>query len=186
MKAERESELRGLDWYALTVRAGAERNVVRIIGRWGHYAMVPTVIRWRRVNRYQKQKHAVAYPLLARYVFLGLRPGATRIWYDLGNLSLVHSVVGFGDQPSRLVISEVIDFLSANGEGQLQVPKVQRFMRTHREFAVGDEVEIVEGAFTGTRVKVEAITGTAARILLPFLGSVQEVSVPLANLEKAD
>jgi len=184
-------QLAGLSWYALQVAANAEFAVAAQLERRDLVATVPERIEWRQVNRFTERKHKVTYSLLPRYVFIGFGLGAPTSYLDelialaalQRDLTLIHSVVGMDGQPRRLRAMAVALFL--RDLGQVQAPDAHRFMPTHREFGVGDDVVIASGPFEGNVVRVEEIAGDAARILIPLFGG-QEVRVPLANLEKAD
>lgn len=179
--AKSVAELSALNWFAIMVRAGEEFAVEAILDRRGLVAVVPKIRQWRRVNRYVKRKHEVSFPLIARYVLVGF-DGPPQ-WNRVFDLSMVHAVVGVGEVPWRMNGRVVARFLAECGE--VTVPGAQRHMRTHHEFAEGDAVEIVGGAFDGQVVTVDLIEGDAARVLLPLFGAVQEVSLPLANLIKS-
>jgi transcription antitermination factor NusG len=163
------------------VRAGEEFAVEAILERRGFVAIVPMIKQYRRVNRYVKRKHQVSYPLIARYVLVGFDGPAP--WHEVFDISMVQSVVGVGDVPQKMQGRKVAKFLVDLGE--VVAPEAQQHMRTHQEFEEGDDVEIIGGVFDGHVVRVHKIEGSAAQVLLPLFGSVQEVPVPLANLVKS-
>lgn len=144
------SELRELNWYAVMVRAGQEFAVEALLERRGIVAIVPMITQWRRVNRFVKRKHQVSYPLVARYVLVGF-DGPPR-WDRVFDLTMVHSVVGVGEVPWRMQGRMVAKFLLELGE--VRAPDEQRHMATHREFAAGDEVEVIGTAYDGHVVRV--------------------------------
>ncbi|MBI4921869.1 MAG: hypothetical protein HY834_08975 [Devosia nanyangense] len=186
--------LGGLNWYAVMVKAGSEFPVARQLeARAGLVAVVPVRREWRRVNRYVKRKHEVRYPLLARYVFVGFGHGVASSYADevrglaqlMRELTLLQSVVGMDGLPRRMEALKVARFL--NDLGEVVAPVAHRHMPTHGEFAAGDDVQIMSGPFEGQIVRVHAISGPDAHVLLPLFGDAeQNVRVPLANLERAD
>jgi len=141
------------------------------------------------------------------YVFAGFAApdvGPVIRWHAINKVKQVRGVVGYENRPWRLdarrrVVrgddgrtAEIMipdnrfaAFMRAYRNGKLHAPKAQQFMRTHHEFAVGDEVDVIAGPYRDMRVKVIEITGASARFLLPLFGNdEQTVPVPLEYLEK--
>lgn len=187
----REDRLAQLHWYGITTRSGAEFVVEAMLERSGLVAIVPAQRVFRRVNRYVRRKHEVIYPLLPRYVLIGFdakgSPDYAPPWrqkvYDLPI-----PVLPVGIEPGvpwRMDGLKVAAFLKLNG--QIKAADAERYMRTHKEFAEGDLVNIVEGGFAGHSGRVHVISGAVAKVLLPLFGSAgQDVPIPLANLERAE
>lgn len=186
-RAERKSGLLarapGLDWYALVVPPQREVLTQEILDRLGFATFVPVERRWRRRNKFAKAKELIAYALAPRYVFLGLEPGDTP-WWDLGQVHLVTGVVGHEGVPAEIPKQPMLDVIRSYANG-LNAPTAERWMRTRREFRVGDQVEVVGGPLAGLRVEVVEISGSKAKVLLQLFGSVQNVWSPLDNLEAA-
>lgn len=177
-----------LAWYALRVRARGEFAVAGAIVERGHAALVPTLTVFRHPNRYVHRKREVALPLLVRYVLAGF--AGELPWHELAGLrerGLVEGVLMTGpERPARLDGRQVARFLAEHGDGNLSVPEAQRWMRTHREFAAGDAVEVMDGAFKGRSGRVDGLVGPIAKVLMAFFGAEIAVTIPLALLEKAD
>ena len=58
-------------------------------------------------------------------------------------------------------------------------------MRTHREYAPGQRVRIVEGLMADRIVTVIDVRGPIARVLLPMFGTERPVDVAAMLLEAA-
>lgn len=195
-----ERHLALLHWYAVLCRAGTEFAVEAILEATGFVAIVPMHTEYRRVNRYVKRKHGVSYPVAPRYVLVGFNEAQLRggvrdkkgrlrggipPWHMLFRISMVHSVVGVDGAPMEMLSDQTARFIRAHGHRE--APAEQRHMRTGREFKAGDMVEVVEGSLAGMTIRVHAIEGDKAKVLLPLFGKAeQEFKLPLANLEIAD
>lgn len=183
-------QLARLHWYAVMVRGGTEFAVEALLERRGFVALVPLRTEYRRVNRYVQRKREVSFPLVVRYVFVGFEPAqlgrdSAPPWHRVFSISMVQAVVGADDRPWRMRGKETAEFLKEHARHV--APKEQQHMRTHREFAAGDLVRVVEGSLAGMEITVHRIVGTEARVLMPLFGKdEQELPIPLANLEPAD
>lgn len=189
MAAKRTEQLSELWWYALRVPPQKEFVAQTILARYGVETYVPVRKEWRRRNKYTKTKELRSYPEAPRYVFAGFRPGF-RLWFDLFNLPAINGVVGTetAQKPMR------VPFEGKRGLGTMMktypngivAPNEQRFMQTHKEYAVGDMVEIFDGPFSGLTVPVVDIRGANAVIKAMLFGSEHEVTIPLENLIAAE
>lgn len=173
-----------LNWYAFLVPAQKEYVAAHILKRRGIDTFVPTETRWRFPNRYaksRKKKEEVAFPVIPRYVFAGF--DGTPPWYRLFQMPLITAVVGIGDDAKRMHGRVFEAFMASQCNGSLRAAPEQRFMRSHEEFSVGDNVEILDGAFREHKVVVHEITGHMAKVMLPLFGYEEfEVRVPLDQL----
>lgn len=174
-------ELAVLGWHVLQVKAGTEFTVEALLERRGLVAVVPMRSEWRRLNRYVHRKVREEYPLAPRYVFVGFPDRARPAWGKVFDITMVHAVIGFDGRPWPM--SGVLTALFLIRNMDHSVPDAWQYMRKGKEFDVGDVVDIVEGDHVGKRVRVSAIEGDAARVLLPLFGRLK---VPLANLERSD
>lgn len=195
LKAERpaldwtEGRLAALRWHAITTRPGDEALVERLLELRQLVALVPMQQVFRHPNAHVKRKSAVHLPLLPRYVFLGFE-GRTR--WDV--------VFGLNDWLGQRIVTAVIGDPAGNAwqmngakvaawlrtNGMVRADALEQHMRTHKEFATGDDVEVMEGPFTGLVGKVRSMSEREARVLLPLFGNPeQEVPIPLANLERS-
>lgn len=168
-----------LAWYAARTPPQKEFYAERVLSRAGYNAILPTESKWRRRSRYTKQKRLVHYPLLCRYLLIGF--DAEPNWFALFSTRAVQSIVGIAGEPRQIAYEAVARFIYR----QDQAPREQQFMTTYQEHKTGDLVRIIDGAFEGHKVRVEAIYGARARVLLDFLGDPQKVSIRLDYLHSA-
>ena len=176
----------GLHWYVVRVKPRTEMSVVADLERRGFVAVLPMLRQWRRASRFAKRKLEVSTPLLPGYVLIGFDPANGPMpWGLVFELTMVVAVIGEFGIPQRVRGSVVVAFLAEIGE--LREPAAQQRQRSGEPFGVGDMVRVAEGSLFGFTARVHAIDGEAARILLPLFGKAeQELSLPLANLERAD
>ncbi|MCW1839451.1 transcription termination/antitermination NusG family protein [Prosthecomicrobium hirschii] len=167
-----------MDWYALTVRGGAELAVAGQEGglpRYGIEAYLPVEVREVRV-RHVKGVQRVERPLLPGYVFAALAPSD---WAVLPRIAAVRGVVVVGDVPVRVRLADL-----------------ERMRRIEREVAEqrgrpggrvllvrGARVEIVGTAMDGWAGTVANDPGTGAgRVLVDF--GPRAVAVPLDAVKR--
>lgn len=172
-----------LAWYILWVPPQKEFVAQTILSRYGLTTSVPVRREWRRFSRYTREKRLVDFPLVPRYVLTGF-PGREIAWLSVLTLPVVSSVIGIDGAPYRVPRDQIAEHLRRYASG-LEAPQEQRYMVTHKEFAVGDEVEITAGPFTGHRVPVKEIRGATAKAMMTLLGETREITIPLENLQAA-
>ena len=204
------SKPQSLNWYALIARPGREYVASLILERhWGCKTYVPTETRWRRRNRYCKAKEQFAFAVAPRYVLAGFS-GAPHWLFVLDEPS-ISDVIRLDGQPKRLdrstaifdragncrrLTDEFLDrYMARTPNGRLDLgagkvlteamaPTEEQWMKTHKEFKAGDEVEVVSGPFRDRRVTVLEINGHMARLDLELFGGAP-VEVPVMDLEAA-
>ena len=204
------SKPQSLNWYALIARPGREYVAALILERhWGCKTYVPTETRWRRRNRYCKAKEQFAFAVAPRYVLAGFS-GAPHWLFVLDEPS-ISDVIRLDGQPKRLdrstaifdragncrrLTDEFLDrYMARTPNGRLDLgagkvlteamaPTEEQWMKTHKEFKAGDEVEVVSGPFRDRRVTVLEINGHMARLDLELFGGAP-VEVPVMDLEAA-
>lgn len=174
----------GLDWYALRARPAAEGLVAGRLGSLGVPCALPVKIEYRRRSRVAKTKEAVTRPVLTGYVFAAVSPCA---WGRVLGVRHVAGVLGVDGVPTRMRASQLAAFCRRSAAGAFSAPEHQRHMRTGREFAVGQVVEI-----TGTRtpldgsvVEVSSLRGEVARVVMQMLGCTREIDVRVDRLVAA-
>jgi transcription antitermination factor NusG len=172
-----------LSWFALVVPPQKEFLAQEMLHDLGLATFVPAERKWRRRNKYAKNKELIAYALAPRYVFVGFRPGE-RLWFELFNLHFVSGVVGLHGEPRQIPGEAMLSLINRYSNG-LNAPDVQRYMRSRREFTVGETVEVTSGPFEGRKVVVREISKARARIVVELFGSSQEVEVRVDILEAA-
>lgn len=160
-------------WYCFRVSPQKEMAVQHIMRRCGFRAEVPTEVKWKRQNRYQKRR-PVEYPKLTGYVLVRFEKEPPWFWL-FHKLRCVHSVVGMGGQPTPI---------SEKAIGTLG----RAMTDTRKSFAPGERARIAEGMdhpMEGYAGRVEAIRGEKAKMILEFLGSQREVEIAIDVLEAA-
>ena len=174
-----------LEWYAVEVAPQKEFTVKEILTRLNFDCFLPVERRWRRRNRYSKQKVRRKFPLLPRYIFVAIGD-ATPGWHSLFEIDAVMGVVGIDDRPYPIDRAKLFELQKLSNHGEFSPPTEWRFMRSNREFKVGDKVRIVNGPMIDHEVRVLGIEGPKAKILLDIFGGTQEVDIHLDKLESLD
>lgn len=173
-----------LHWYALYCPPQKEFAAQAILKRYGLETYVPVRRDWRKRNKFTKTKELRAYPLAPRYIFAGFPPGIP-LWFDLFRLPLITGVVGIVDVPMRIDPRPLARLMALYPNG-IVAPDEQRHMATGEEFAIGDEVLVIDGPFDGLKVPVKSIKGDKATVTLQlFAGAVQELDLPIEILQAA-
>lgn len=185
----------GPQWYVVVTRSQKEFTCERVLKSFKFDCFVPTRMEYRRPNRYARAKRGVFYPLMPSYVFvrLDLRKGD-----DLISLDSTGYVRGFLAKDGRPWSIAEKDRKDAKGKvievgveslrgRSFSAPEAHRFMRTHREFKVGEIVRISEGALAELQHIVREINleNKTALVETDFLGAKRTVEAPLDQLIKA-
>lgn len=184
MKNQRLLErCRDLQWYVLRIEAQKEFAAQMILQKRGLTTFLPTEHRWRRRNKFTKQKELRKYPLMVRYLFAGFEPGIP-LWFDLFRIPIIQSVVGVAGMPRQLDSAAVTRLIEHYHDGLVRPPQ-EKHMRTNREFGVGDAVRIVEGPFEGIVAPVHEITRGQAHIFAGLFNGEVPLKIDLDKLEAA-
>jgi len=171
-------------WYAVLVRSGKEFIAQKMLRRYGCAVYVPMSRKWRRLNRYKQEKTKIAYAALPGMVFVGYAEGEER-WFDIfSNITCAYGVLGVAGKLIAFNGPTLADFVTRN-RSTLDVADEEKWMRTHREFKIGDRVQIVAGPLDGHIVDVRDIKGNAAIVLMEFFGGIKQIEISLEKLEKA-
>ena len=171
-------------WYVLLLRSGHEFVVQRILHSFKAETYLPMCRKWRRVNRFKREKTKIAYPAIPGCIFVSF-PSGVEPWFEIfTQIPSLWGVVGLGGNPMALTGHRVSEFVGRNRK-RFDVADEQKFMRSNCEFQVGDRVQIVEGPFEGHIVDVRSIKGAKANVLINVFGILQPVGVPVDRLERA-
>lgn len=170
-------------WYALLTPPGREFVAQRILRRYGLRTFIPVRREWRRKNKFVKIKDQFTYAAVPRYVMAGFMRSVP-LWFDLFNLPVVSGVVGRQGEPMLIPAKAVASLIRRTGGG-LNAPAVQRYMRTHHEFTVGQTVEVIDGPFEGRKVPVVEIRGHCAVVLFEMFNIEQEIEIDMEILQAA-
>lgn len=202
---------RSYDWFAVTTRPQREIVAATILEKQGFAVFVPTETRWRWVthkNRIRKRKFEVEYPLIPRYVFIGMNagtPGFEGLFCFMQQLDdhspmtsphmldkprglqhrLITGIIGHQGVPVQIPHDGpqgLRNLMWLHSGGKFRAPSYHRYMETHREYQVGDRVEVDGGIFEG---KVTEVTSEGAKVLVEFFGSQRLVSVGLEKIAPA-
>jgi len=175
--------LGAMPWFLIRLPSQKEFVAERILDDAGLIVFVPEEVKFRKSSRYAKRtdpKRAIRYPLIAGYALVAFPPG--RDWGDLFRFSLVLGVISRAGAPAVIPFAQVERLLRRHSAGEFVAPRAQQWMRTYREFAVGDRVEVLDGPFEGRVFDVTEIRGQAAPVIISILGGEQEVEIPLRML----
>lgn len=184
VRAELLLEFAGdLEWYVIRVAPQKEFVVQELLARKGVVTYCPSDSRWRRKNRFQKQKSLIPYPLMPSYVFAGFIPGVPA-WFDLFSIGPVLGCVGFNGRPARVNPGRMSKLISQHRNGLVR-PDEEQFMKTWREFKTGDLVRISQGPFEGCVVPVVDVKGPHAKILIEMFGMSTVAPIDAWKLEPA-
>jgi transcription antitermination factor NusG len=169
-----------MSWYAFRVTPQREFATVDVLRRRGVSATVPYEVRFLRKTQSRKKAVEKAYPLLVGYVLADL-PGPHAI-YGVMNLSyLIKSVVGFNGMPAVLNQCQVERMLKQSGQ---QIANRQS-VNTRKSLAIGDDATLNGHGFAAYPVRVEAIKGEKAMVLIEMFGTARQVEVRLETLAAA-
>lgn len=169
-----------LVWYAGVTAPQKEFVAERVLKSLGVECFVPSRREWRRPNRYVGIKRGVHYPVVPRYVFLCVEDAN---WKPVFQTGYVRGVLSRNGEPLEISSGD-LDKLRKMGR---TAPGAHRWMRTHREFQVGEYVRLVEGPFKDWEFQVLAIdeaTGKA-KIDADILGAKRSMVVDIEQAEKA-
>jgi transcription antitermination factor NusG len=179
----------GLDWYALLVPPQREFSAAETLHRRGIPTFCPYDVVFRHKSLIAKRKglpkEERRFPIMPRYVFAGF--AGTPPWWHLFQIPLITGVVGLNGTPLKIGSTEkpIMPGFIAKFRNGLRRPDAERFMRTHREYAVGDLARIAEGALRDKVVEVEKIDAGRAFFHVEMFGGEQWLSLPLDYLEAA-
>jgi transcription antitermination factor NusG len=172
----------GTYWFIARSEPQKETVAHRILTQRGIAAFLPLKTRYRRRNKYVKDKDHLIIPQVPGYIFIECN-GLREYWHEFTDQGVVRGIVGCDGHAMR-ISSEILQSFIMSKVMNLHTPGEHRFMHSHKEFAPGDHVEIVEGAFLGHIVDVKSITGRHASIFMEIFGAMQEIQIPVDFLEK--
>ena len=176
---------RAYSWYAVCVPPQKEFVFQRLLDRDGFATFVPTRKEWRfanRIARVKKRKSEKVYPVMPRYVFVGMNTG-TPGWDAVFRFNIIHpTVIGFDGEPYQIPNDPLYRLMREHNRGRFNAPDSHRYMQTHREFKAGDMVLTDDGLFEG---RVQELQGNMARVFIEMFGSSREVMVDIDKLVAA-
>ena len=165
-----------LDWYCLRVPPQKEVMAAKILRYDGLVAEIPTEPRLRRKTRHCKQRIEIRYPVASGYLLFGTPASEPPPWRRVFRLHLIRSVVSVNGVPARLNLDGVARLLKHEWD---QKPAYAKWLRTGKEFGVGESVFILNGPFRDFELCVQDIRNGEAYFLVPLLGKMQELRIPI-------
>lgn len=178
LEARKKMGAPGTNWCVGVTQVGREFKAQSAIEELGIPAYLPLRCRFRKVNRYKRQKTKFAYPAMAGYIFLGL-PSGFSDWFGLSEIEDLDSLLG------RVDGNALSGFLVRNA-GYFDAPDEQQWMVSNQEFGVGDKAKIASGPFEGHIILVEGFEGNRACFELDILGARKQTTIGVDQLLPAD
>lgn len=172
-----------MDWFALTVRDGAEIETAGRLGRWGVVGEVPTVLHTVR-GRWTRKAHVRAWPALPGYLFALLAPGQ---WPLLRRARAVMGVVSIDGAPRPLSEREMGHIRGLAERMQDEITRTAQASAPCRTVLhMGDMVHVVGTAFDGSYGRVTSDRPRSGDRWLVDLGLAHgAVAIPLDALQCA-
>lgn len=206
MAKRKSEEAAELTWFALQVAPQKEFTLQKILKRHGYHTFVPVEHRWRRWNKFTKQKTRRSFPMMPRYVMVGfpfhdsdfhvafeqpiIEGGEIRGYrekiFSPFQLPIVTGCVGVSGIPRALDTKRICEYIDRWPDG-MDRPDREKWMPTGKEFKEGDMVRVWEGPLQHHLVKVieiNALNGKA-KILAEMFGSQMEIEINVEKLEAA-
>lgn len=178
------TEASELIWYVIRVKPGQEFSTTVLINRMGFRPFTPIESRYRASSGRARRNGKVLtdYPIAPGYLFVGFRQ-VIPPWLTLFQSSAVLGVVGCDGKPSRVSLPVICEWIDKVAQKHFTAPDCQKWMQTRKEYGVGDVCEIAEGPFEGQRVRVDDISGNAAKVMIEIFGGKTRVDIRLDRLE---
>lgn len=165
-----------LSWFVVQTRVNQEEKANINLLQQGYEVYLP---RYQKRRRHARRVDIVSRPLYPRYLFVGFDTnikGSLSIRSTIG----VSQLVKIGDKPAQIdasVLNAIREHETDAGFIELAPPP----------FKAGDQVEIVEGAFTNRLGLVEGITDNQrVTILMDMLGQKVRVALERTAVESAN
>lgn len=166
-----------MTWYALTTVPQKEFLAEAILRQRGFDTFLPVHKKWRRPNKFIRERRLISYPLMRGYIFV-----REPLWVELFRLRIVTGVVGIEGEPMPISDGSMAHFFKA----EFMPRPEEKYMKPHKEFKVGDMAEISAGPLAGRILHISDIHGKSARAVLDLLGKDTPIEIDLENLEAAD
>lgn len=159
---------RGSQWFVAQTHPRAEAKAAEQLNRQGFCVYLPHFLKRRR---HARRVDTVVAPLFPRYLFVGVDM-ATQRWLSIRSTIGVSRLICNGNVPAA-VPNGIVDALKQRED---EAGFIQLNQRPH--FRLGDEIRVLEGAFTGTLGMFEGMTDNErVTILLDLLGRKVRVSL---------
>lgn len=160
-----------------------------LLKRAGFEVFLPVKKVLRIKNRFTKEKHLVAVPLLADWMFVGLPiveneygcgvPG----WKTLMELDVVAGVMGTGGRPIQMSDAAVIRLMRQYAGRKFSAGARRMMKRRGADLSIGQVARVVTGPFEGQEVRIVDIAGQSAKALMNIMGGDIQVEIQSDILE---
>lgn len=182
-------------WLALRVEPRSEFAVESHLRKCGYQAICPTETKVKRVSRYSKKTRKATYPLFPGYVFFGT-DGRCPNWDEplyltAGDRSEREDIRHYAKRSGRVwrVLSrDGVPYVLSSREledvcAQARQNNPNRSsVNTHRAVRVGQEVDVLEGVYTGWRLKAQSIVSDFIETTVEMFGKPHPVRIPIASV----
>lgn len=171
-----------LFWHVVTTAPRQERRAHEGITDLGGVAYCPAQIRWRH---YARDKRAEERALFTGYLFLGLRPGQGINWdgearrrIGVTHVSYLPPIV------SRALAGFLEEVERRQMAGDFDEPGTTKHSLTVTAplFEVGEQVQIIQGAFANFMATVISAGPKTAKVETHLFGRATEVNLPVEHL----
>jgi transcriptional antiterminator RfaH len=161
-------------WYVVQSHPHAESKAVSHLNRQGFETYLPI---YQKRRRHARRTETIATPLFPRYLFVAIDIAAQR-WLSIQSTIGVSRLVCNGNAPAS-VPAGVVEALKYREDGNGFF-----VMDSRPQFAFGDTVRIIDGAFADCLGRFEGLrAGERVAVLLDLLG--RKVRVVLDDLAVA-
>jgi transcriptional antiterminator RfaH len=165
----------GSKWYVAQTQPRAEVKAAEHLTRQGFGVYLP---RFRKRRRHARRIDTVKAPLFPGYLFVAIDT-ATQRWLSIQSTIGVARLICNGDVPA-VVQREIVDALRQR-EGDGGLIKLEP-----RPFKIGEELRVLDGAFTGTFGLFEGMNDNERiTILLDLLGRKVRVNLEAESVVAA-
>jgi transcription antitermination factor NusG len=168
-------------WYILRCGAGLDfhAHAALLESRWTVF--LPRERKWSpSLWRRRPREGEVEYPRFPGYLFVAITPPR---WPDLLSWPLASfrlGVLTMNGQPVPLAPGEIERLQAEDGTAVIGgAPPL------HRAFLIGQEVRVINGAFRGFEVRIEALDEQGAHTTVQIFGRPSAVTLPLTWLKAA-
>jgi transcriptional antiterminator RfaH len=163
-------------WYVVHTQANAENKASANLARQGFSTYLP---RYLKRRRHARRVDLVAAPLFPRYLFVKVDMAVQR-WRSIYSTIGVSRLVSNGDHPAP-VPECVVNFLKSreNASGLIKLDQQPKFR-------VGDQVRVVEGAFSDCLGIYDGMSDRErVEVLLDLLGRKVRVFINVGAIAAA-
>lgn len=165
----------GSQWYVAQTHPRSEAKAAEQLQRQGFSTYLP---RFSKRRRHARRVDVVAVPLFPRYLFVSVDM-ATQRWLSIRSTVGVTRLICNGDVPAA-VHGSIVEALRQREDERGFIQLAQR------PFRMGEELRVLDGAFTGTLGMFEGMTDNErVTILLDLLGRKVRVNIDMESVVAA-